>query len=123
MHQNDGRRMIAGNHAADLLRDEQGVQKKLGQLRTLSRIAVILGIVAPILAGSTVAAAWLNDRTYWPLATGILTLVASAGVALHKGLDCMRNAAALWRNSAPWPRAMTAFSHALKSSIATISTP
>jgi hypothetical protein len=85
----EGWRHLAADHAADLLNDETKVQGRLKLYAFLSRVAVILGIVAPILAGSTVLASY-SKVDHWPVVGGVLTLLASAGVALHKGLDCER---------------------------------
>ena len=89
MQDRDGWRALAADHAAALLADEQKVQRRLRLYGLLSSVAVILGIVAPILAGSTLLAS-SSHLAGWPTIGGILTLLASGGVALHKGLDCDR---------------------------------
>jgi hypothetical protein len=80
-------RQVATGHAEDLLADEIKIQSRLRIYGFFSWVALVLGIIVPILAGSTVLAA-LNPASGWPLVSGILTLIASAGVALHKGLGC-----------------------------------
>jgi hypothetical protein len=85
----EARRLVAADHAADLLADEQKIQARIRIYELLSSFAIVLGIIVPILAGSTVLAS-VNNISCWPVVSGTLTLIASVGVALHKGLGCDR---------------------------------
>jgi hypothetical protein len=82
-----GWRQLAVERSADLLADERKLQWTLRLYTAFSQIAVVLGIVVPILAGSTVLAS-IQNVAGWPIITGLLTLVASVLVAIHKGLNC-----------------------------------
>ncbi len=89
MQRTNGWRPLVVERVEGLLADERKAQRTLYCYAAFSNIAVICGLVVPILAGSTVLASYQKDHGgNWPLLSGILTLAASVLVAVHRGLNC-----------------------------------
>jgi len=74
--------------AEDLISDEKDLQRTLRRYQAFSNVAVVCGIVVPILAGSTVLTSIRGIVGWWPIASGAFMLVASVLIAVHKGLNC-----------------------------------
>lgn len=70
-----------------LTAEETAIESKLWLMRKFSHIAVVFGIVVPVLAGSTLAstAGLLDDYKTW---IAVAVVLSGALTALHKGLDC-----------------------------------
>jgi len=71
-----------------LRRDEKALQEKYNFYWWFSAIAVCLGIVVPILAGSTLLQVPPFKSAWWTPTAGVLVLLASVMTALHRGLNC-----------------------------------
>jgi hypothetical protein len=80
-----------------LTAEETAIESKLWWMRKFSHVAVVFGIVVPVLAGSTLASngGLLEDLKIW---IAVAVVLGGALTALHKGLDCEAYHAACMRS-------------------------
>jgi hypothetical protein len=71
----------------ELTAEEAHLERRLRAFRGFSQIAVLGGIIVPMLAGSTLMAEGSALASYGPV-IAIAVFITSALTALHKGLNC-----------------------------------
>lgn len=72
----------------DLLREEDTIRGRLIPYHLFSQVAVVLGIVVPLLAGSALLTPLQAQSPDVKLWIGGFALLAAVLTAIHKGLNC-----------------------------------
>jgi hypothetical protein len=71
----------------ELTAEESALERRLRLFRGFSHVAVLGGIIVPMLAGSALVAEGGMLTSYGPV-IAVAVFITSALTALHKGLDC-----------------------------------